>query len=87
MNKYSNTLKRLALVRSLLHSTAWHLYASGNSSSAMSLSRWLRPSLRDTFVVVVMVVAMVTAMTITAAAATAMQEVTLLGQSEAMDSV
>jgi len=53
----------------------------------MSLSRWLRPSLRDAFVVVVMVVAMVTAMTITAAAATAMQEVALLGQSEAMDGV
>jgi len=70
MNKYSNTLKRLALVRSLPHSTAWHLYASRNSGSKMSLSRWLRPLLHDAFVVVVMVVAMAMAMTIIAAAAT-----------------
>jgi len=83
MNKYSNTLKRLALIRSLLHSTAWHLYASRNSGSVMLLSYWLCPSLCDAFVMVVMVVVMAMAMT-TMAAVVAIQEVALLGQSKAM---
>ena len=72
------------LVRSLPHGTARHSYASGTSSSAISLSHGLGPSLRGASVVATVAVAMVMAMAIMAAAAAATREVALPGRGGAM---